>query len=174
MSTAVIQPACVPETFVSGKRKTAFWPVQNPATTNLPAGNFCVLSSGLLAPATLTSDNIASGNILVALTAEPYRAALSAAESVPVRQTGVGVHLLMPETVVEVNFFDTVNNPNHRITQSLVGTTIAVHVSGGVSYGRFLASYSGLATFIVVDLVDAPGTIHGRILIKPVAANRLF
>ncbi len=174
MATAAIRAACVPDVFNTQNRRTVRWPTANPSTVSLVDGEFCVLSSGLLAPVALSSNNVTSANAIAAVTNEPFRSAQYPANSVPIRQLDVGAAILLPDTLIEVNFYDDVNTPNHSLTRALVGTNIAASKIGGVYYGRFLSSYAGLAQFTVVDLVDPVGTIYGRILIKPVAANRLF
>lgn len=175
MPTAKIRPATVPDSCYGGGYKSVMWPTANPTTTSLVEGEFCVLSSGLLAPVTLDGNGlVTSSNVIAAVTAGPYTHTLNPAGSVPIRQTLVGATLLYSDVVVEVNYYDLTQNPNHQITRDLVGSSLALFKSGGIYYARRMASYSGLATVQVVDLVDPVTTVYGRILVKPNTQFRLF
>jgi hypothetical protein len=173
MAVALIRPATVPETFrVCGLNTDRVAPSSTSA--DMPAGAFVQLSSGLLQEAATAGNKIASTVKVYGITNEPFRASLAGAGSVPIQQTDVSTTIALPGVVFEVNYYgDGSGGAGSTLTAGLLGANVAIKRQTNGVYVAVPWS-SGDAVFNVVGLVDQVGTVFGRILVAPSAANRLY
>lgn len=172
---AVIRPLSVPEPFRICGYNTGSLPPENPSTSIVAGAPVVVSTNGNISEASLTAANlVATGQSLAGVTNEAYNSALSGSGSVPVQQTKVSVTYLLPGVVLEANWWgDGTGGAADQLAQTRVGEVVALKK---LTTGQYVATTTGTgaASFVVVGLVDKPGTLYGRLTLVPSQAERLF
>lgn len=165
----------VPESYISCGYNSGPYELSAPGTS-MPRGTPVVLSSGKVAAATLASNKVASTNTLFGITNEPYDANLSSSGSVPIQQTTVNVTVLLPGVpfVADWHVDDNPANAANKIATSQIGGQVAIKYNATAGTYQATTWATGDASFIVVGLIDKPGTLWGKLVLVPAEANRLF
>ncbi len=147
--------------------------------TDMIKGELCVLSSGLLAAPAEGSATLSDGQYIAFVTTQKYTAAQRTDGSVPLQQTKVAAIPLLPEMLLEANYYYDGGGVNDVPTEAMIGGTYCIKRITVTAYGSVLVldgatSTSGKLTATIVALVDDPGTVYGRVKIRITSGFRLF
>lgn len=178
MATRVLSPAIVPSTLVpTGYGPTKLAP--DVTNANIECGRFMYLDANgdvaiwpLVDTYFLDGEAITTHYGIAYITAEAFHTALAAADSVPFRQTDIGVIPLVPGVAVEMNLYeDGGGGAGETLAKEDLGDTVTFHrVAVGSDYvwtaDKTNPTGEGLyVTGTIVRLMDEIGTINGRVLV---------
>lgn len=172
MATRVIEPASVPTSFrVPGVN--TFKVAPSSVGSNIPMGIPLVLSAGKVVECAYDGEVVDDGQLIYALSAEDFKLALAAKDSVPFRQTDIGIVLLTPGCYIEANkYYDGDGDADDTLAAADIGDTVVMRKVNGKLVWDTDTTASSHATFTVVKHVDQIGDVYGRALLVPTASFR--